>query len=191
MPSGLQSLLLHQSLESHILSYKLQELLLLRTKAPLSTVLDIHINTIYSIDIMPQRWICCRCDNGWTFQSSSDNVCGNSACQHSKCVGCELRSYAMSPFGGRPLLHINNCNHHHGHERTLDNDIILELLTSTSMNINNLVGDTADALQHQLSHPETHESQVLSSHSGNYHPSVRLQSHLHHLSVENADSVEP
>ncbi|KAF8473355.1 hypothetical protein BDZ91DRAFT_714487 [Kalaharituber pfeilii] len=43
---------------------------------------------------MPQRWICCRCDNGWTYQPTGDNICGNSNCGHSKCGGCELRSYS-------------------------------------------------------------------------------------------------
>ena len=43
---------------------------------------------------MPQRWICCRCDNGWTLQPGSENnICGNPHCNHAKCVHCEVRVY--------------------------------------------------------------------------------------------------
>lgn len=43
---------------------------------------------------MPQRWICCRCDNGWTLQPGADNnTCGNSTCLHKKCHYCEVRTY--------------------------------------------------------------------------------------------------
>lgn len=45
---------------------------------------------------MPTRWLCCRCDNGWTLNpNNQQHICGNEKCGHQKCADCEVRYYDM------------------------------------------------------------------------------------------------
>ncbi|KAF8445379.1 hypothetical protein BGX38DRAFT_1195566 [Terfezia claveryi] len=54
---------------------------------------------------MPQRWICCWCDNGWTYKPGETNTCLNDNCGHEKCSCCEVRTYdsLINPAPGKDL----------------------------------------------------------------------------------------
>lgn len=69
---------------------------------------------------MPQRWICCECDNGWTYRPGETNICQYVNCGHEKCSNCGVRTYdslmgpALGtdlPVYGRSALRGRICSH--------------------------------------------------------------------------------